>query len=59
MSTNAAQLKGKLNCFKSELKHSNVGVFTLQETHYATKGKLQIEGFEIFEAIGKREKGVL
>ena len=41
------------------LKQSNVGVFTLPKTHYATKGKLQIEGFEVVEAIGKREKGVL
>ena len=57
MSTNAAQLKGKLNSFKSELKYSNVGLFTLQETHYATKGKVQIEGFEIFESIRKKVKG--
>ena len=57
MSTNAAQLKGKLNSFKSELKYSNVGLFTLQETHYATKGKVRIEGFEIFEAIRKKVKG--
>ena len=57
MSTNAAQLKGKLNSFKSELKYSNVGLFTLQETHYATKGKVKIEGFEIFEAIRKKVKG--
>ena len=42
MSTNAAQLKGKLNSFKSELKSCNAGVFTVQETHYATKGKLRI-----------------
>ena len=57
MSTNAAQLKGKLNSFKSELKYSNVGLFTLQETHYATKGKVKIEGFEIFESIRKKVKG--
>ena len=57
MSTNAAQLKGKLNSFKSELKYSSVGLFTLQETHYATKGKVKIEGFEIFEAIRKKVKG--
>ena len=57
MSTNAAQLKGKLNSFKSELKSCNAGVFTVQETHYATKGKLQIENFENFEAIRKKVKG--
>ena len=57
MSTNAAQLKGKLDSFKSELKYSKVGLFTVQETHFATKGKVQIEGFEIFEAIRKKVKG--
>ena len=53
MSTNAAQLKGKLGSFKSELKSCNAGIFTVQETHYATKGKLQVENFEVFEAIRK------
>ena len=57
MSTNAAQLKGKLNSFKCELKYSNVGLFTIQETHYDKKGKVQIEGFDIFEAIRKKVKG--
>ena len=54
MSANAAQLKGKLNSFKSELKASNSAIFTLQECHYATKGKVQIENFEVFEAIRKK-----
>ena len=57
MSANAAQLKGKLNSFKSELKASNSALFTLQECHYATKGKVQIENYEIFEAIRKKVKG--
>ena len=57
MSANAAQLKGKLNSFKSELKASNSAIFTLQECHYATKGKVQIENFEVFEAIRKKVKG--
>ena len=57
MSTNAAQLKGKIKSFKSELINSNAGVFTVQETHYATKGKVKIENFEIFEAIRKKVKG--
>ena len=59
MSTNSAQLKGKLNSFKSELKQCDAGIFTLQETHYATKGKVQIENFEIFEAIRKKLRGAL
>ena len=57
MSANAAQLKGKLNSFKNELKISNAAIFTLQECHYATKGKVQIEDFEVFEAIRKKVKG--
>ena len=33
-------------------------MFTLQETHYATKGKVNIEDFEVFESIRKnKEKG--
>ena len=57
MSTNAAQLKGKFKSFKSELETSKAAVFTVQETHYATKGKVIIENFEIFEAIRKKVKG--
>ena len=57
MSTNAAQLKGKLNSFKCELKRANAALFTVQETHYATKGKVQVENFEVFEAIRKKAKG--
>ena len=56
-STNAAQLKGKLDSFKSELKLTNAAVFTVQETHYPVKGKFMIEDYEIFEAIRKKEKG--
>ena len=57
MSANAAQLKGKLNSFKGELKPSNAALFTVQETHYGTKGKVQIQNFEIFEAIRRKVKG--
>ena len=34
-----------------------MGLFTLQETHNTTKGKVQIEDFEIFEAIRNKAKG--
>ena len=40
--------------FKNELKVSDAGIFTLQETHLSRKGKLQIENFDIFEAIRKK-----
>ena len=45
-----------MQSFKSEIKKTNAAIFTLQETHFAKKGKLQIEGFEIFEAIRKKKK---
>ena len=57
LSTNAAHLKGKMNSFKSEIKSSNAGIFTVQESHYSTKGKVQIEIFLVFEAIRKKAKG--
>ena len=36
---------------------SNAGIFTVQESHYLTKGKISIENFEIFESIRKKAKG--
>ena len=56
-SSNAAQLKGKIDSFKNALKETNAAIFTLQETHFDKKGKFQVENFEIFEAIRKKEKG--
>ena len=56
-SSNAAQLKGKLESFKEELKATNAAIFTVQETHYASKGKFQVKNFEIFESIRKKAKG--
>ena len=60
-STNAASLKSKLKSFKSELKRSKAGLFTLQETHYSRKGRLSLPDFEIFEAIrkGKAKGGTM
>ena len=34
-----------------------IGVFTLQETNFAKKGKLTVDSFEIFEAIRNKEGG--
>ena len=53
LSTNAASLKSKLKSFKSELKRSQAGIFTLQETHMSTKGKVQFNDFITFEAMRK------
>ena len=52
---NAAGLKQKCDSLKSELKHLNIGIFSLQETHYKKKGTLSIEGWEIFEAIRRED----
>ena len=57
-STNAASLKSKLKSFRSELKSSNAGIFTLQESHYTKKGRVAVADFEVFEAIRKgKQKG--
>ena len=56
-SCNAAGLKGKMSSLKSELKANNVAVFAIQETHFSKEGKIQVEGYEIFESIRKKEKG--
>ena len=53
----SAQLKGKMNSYKIALKDTNAAIFTLQETHFAHKGRFKIENFEIFEAIRNKEKG--
>ena len=41
-STNAAQLKGKLESLKSEINDLKVTLFTFQETHYKTKGRVKM-----------------
>ena len=47
----------KSQSLKSELKFLKAGIFTLQETHNKKKGSLTLEGWEIFEAIRKKEFG--
>ena len=56
-STNAAGLKFKVQSLKNELKNCQAAVFSIQESHFAKKGKLKIENYEIFEAIRKKQKG--
>ena len=56
-SCNAAGLHGKIPSLKSELVGNNVAVFTIQETHYSKEGKINIDGYETFEAIRKKDKG--
>ena len=54
---NAAGLKAKVPSLKSELKTLGCGIFSLQETHFRKKGKLNIEEWNIFEAIRKKDFG--
>ena len=52
-------LSGQLSySLRRELSRSGAGIFSIQETHFSSKGKVQIENFEVFEAIRKvKEKG--
>ena len=56
-STNAAGLKSKIQSLKNELKSVSASIFTIQETHFAKKGKLKIDNFSIFEAIRNKYNG--
>ena len=56
-STNAARLKSKVQSCKNEIKALNVGMFSIQETHFNKKGKFQMDGYEIFESIRKKKDG--
>ena len=57
LSSNANGLKFKLESLKYLVKHLNIGLFTLQETKLMKKGKVKIEGFELFEAFRKKDGG--
>ena len=58
LSTNAASLKSKLPSFRRELDSCQAGLFSIQETHFSTRGKIALDNFEISEAIQKgKEKG--
>ena len=47
-SCNAAGLKGKVNSLKYEINKSDIGIFTIQETNFKSKGKVKYKDFEIF-----------
>jgi hypothetical protein len=50
-SANSAGLSSKLTSFKNQIDVLNAKIFTLQESHFPSKGKLQLQDFDIFEAI--------
>ena len=56
-STNSAGLKSKIMNCKNEIKHFDAAIFTIQETHFQKKGKFNMEGYEIFEAIRNKKDG--
>jgi exonuclease III len=56
LTVNAAGLRHKAADLKNKIKFFNSAIFTVQETHFAKKGKFQMENFVIFEAIRKSKK---
>ena len=58
-SANGAGVINKLQSLVNIVNTLEVGIITLQETHFKRKGKLngKINDFEFFEAIRKKEKG--
>ena len=58
-SANCAGCQNKIQSLVGNVNHIGDGIFTLQETLYKRKGRLNDEfsEFEIFEAIRKKQKG--
>ena len=58
LTVNAAGLKHKASDLKDKIKYFNSTIFSVQETHFATKGKFAVDNYVIFESIRKsKEKG--
>ena len=57
LTANAAGMKLKTQSLKSVITTMKVGIFTLQETHFLKKGKLQTQGWQTFESIRKMKGG--
>ena len=56
-STNGAGvIKGKVVSLKNEVKATCATVVTIQETHCTHKGRIQIEGIVVFEAIRTKKR---
>ena len=51
LTTNAAGLRYKDSDLKNKVKYFDSAIFTVQETHYAKKGKFVMENYIIFESI--------
>ena len=57
-SANCAGCSNKVKSLVNNVNHLEAGLFTLQETHFKRKGRLNshFSEFEIFEAIRKKAK---
>ena len=51
LTANAAGMKLKIQSLTSVITKMKVGIFSLQETHFLKKGKLQIQGWQTFESM--------
>ena len=49
----------KVESLKYELKRTSSSIFTLQETHFSKKGRVNIDDFVVFEAIRMKEHGTM
>ena len=58
-SNNCDGLNKKKDSLKVELQRTKSTLFTLQETHLGRKGKIQIDNMVIYEAIRKKEHGLM
>ena len=55
-STNGAGVVGgKVESLKSEVKHTQCNIVTLQETHCKVKGKIQLENFVVLKLSEKKK----
>ena len=58
LTTNAAGLRYKAGDLNNKIKHFDSTIFSVQETHFARKGRFEINKYIIFEAIRKgKQKG--
>ena len=56
-SNNCNGVNNKVEALKVQIKHTKATIFNLQETHLSRKGKIQIENFQIYEAVRRKEHG--
>ena len=58
-SANCAGCNNKIKSLVDNVNHIGAGIFTLQESHFKRKGRLNshFSDFEIFESIRKKQKG--